>query len=134
MLVVVAGALFYFLSSSDTEPPPAPRRETTIPAAPAPPAPEPAATAPGFATIDAAPWAGIARLENLVTNDVVDIPRGETTPFLIELPPGRYRLKLRHPDFGETTAQFDVTTGSTTRVFETMPGFTAPPSPQRSDR
>ena len=133
VLIAVAGGIFYLRSSAATQPPPAPRQERPIPAESAP-VPPPAVAAPGFAAIDAAPWAGIARLEDVATNDVIAITGGETTPFLVELPPGRYRLKLRHPDFGETTAQFDVSSGSVTRLFETMPGFTAPPSPQRSDR
>ncbi|MEM1418295.1 MAG: PEGA domain-containing protein, partial [Myxococcota bacterium] len=99
-------------------PPPAPTPASapTPPApeaAPEPPTPEPTpeapaepAPAPGFLTLDAAPWADVSLGGRALG----------TTPLLrLPLPPGRHRLRLKHPDRPDpTVAVVEIVSGETT--------------------
>jgi hypothetical protein len=130
VVLAASAGVFYFVSRGDTASVAARPADEEAAQETAPPAPPAAA---GFLAVDAAPWAEVGRVVDLDTGEEVGLTP-DTTPCVLEVPPGRYRLVLHHPDFGDRTAQADVSSGSMTRVFETMPGFTAPLTPQRSDR
>ncbi len=55
---------------------------------------------PGSLAIDAVPWAEIASLENPAASDQPAISPSQFTPVVLRLPPGEYRITLRHPPSG----------------------------------
>jgi serine/threonine-protein kinase len=131
-LLIVATGGVYLMSRGGATEPVAPAAEEPAPREAETPV-VPAAVASGFLAVDAAPWAEVGQVIDVATGERVRID-SDTTPCVLAVPPGRYRLVLHHPEFGDRTAQAVVSSGSMTRVFETMPGFTAPLTPQRSDR
>jgi hypothetical protein len=97
----------------------------------APPAAAPAGAA-GYLAIDAQPWAEVASIRDVTSGKMMTLPSesggGATTPIVIDLPPGRYDVLLKHPQYPEVTARgIAVTSGQWTRVNETMPGFSYKP-------
>lgn len=111
-----------------------PPEEKPIPLEPEPAAvvaekPEPAAQpAPppprGALSVRVMPWANIEWIENLDTGE--RLPSDQTTPVTLELPAGRYRLRLANP---YTSAPLDLDTlvlgNEVTEIRRTIPGFDA---------
>ncbi len=93
------------------------------------PKPEPrkepvAATPPpqGELSVLVMPWANIDWIENLETGEM--LPSGAATPARLELPAGRYRLRLVNP-YAEHQVDLEavVRGNQLTEVRKTMPGF-----------
>jgi len=141
VLAVVIGAGLYFLlgrgggsttrpaATSSTSPAaPSPAKAPQTPVA-APPAPAPAAVTPGWLAIDAQPWAEVVSIREVSSGRSVALPAeagrpAPTTPVVIDVPPGRYEVVLRHPAYQELTVRdLAVSPGQATRVNPTMPGF-----------
>ncbi len=78
-----------------------------------------AALSPVSLAIDAVPWAEIIRLENPTAEDPPAISPSPFTPVLLSLPPGEYRITLRHPPTGreeEKTVRVDSDARADLRV------------------
>ena len=90
-------------------------KPTTRPAAPAP---------RGALKVLVMPWANIAWIENLDTGE--RLPSDESTPVRLELPAGRYRLRLVNP-YVSSPLDLDavVRAGESTVIRRAMPGFDA---------
>jgi serine/threonine protein kinase len=92
-----------------------------------------AAAAAGYLAIDAEPWAEVASVRDAATGKTVALPSeagraGPTTPVVLDLPPGRYEIVLRNPDYPETTVRdLEVVSGQWNRTHQMMPGFSYKP-------
>ncbi len=92
------------------------------PPPPEPPPPEPPPVVPqrptavvppavGVVTVAALPWGEISEV-NDSEGYLQELPDDPFTPLRIELPPGRYTLHLRHPDYIETlSCEVEVSVG-----------------------
>jgi hypothetical protein len=107
---------------------PAVRKEAPpAPSAAAPP--PPASAGAGYLAVDAHPWAEVAAVREAASGRAVGLPPepgrpAPTTPIVLDLPPGRYEVVLRHPRFQEVTVRdLAVASGQWTRVNQTMPGY-----------
>jgi hypothetical protein len=56
--------------------------------------PPPPAARTGTLLVDAMPWARVASITDLSTNQKIPLAEGLTTPALLEVPPGRYSVEL----------------------------------------
>lgn len=87
-----------------------------------PPPPAPTGPAPGALLLTAAPWASVARIQDLDRG--VDAPvAGETTPVRLALAPGRWRITLRGPSGAEASVEATVGSGAEVPRHVTLPGF-----------
>ncbi|MBI3447832.1 MAG: protein kinase [Acidobacteria bacterium] len=134
VLALIVGVVLYMRSSKPAQP-----SVTTIPqSAPsgapsgAPPASTgapAAATTAGFLAIDAEPWAEVTAIREAGGGKATALPAeaghaGPTTPLVVPLPPGRYEVVLRNPEFQEVTLRdVQIAPGEWTRKHQMMPGF-----------
>ena len=92
------------------------RPDSVEPVAEPPSAPA-AAAQPGRIALNAFPWAEIVEITRIDTGERVEIERPATTPFAIDLPPGRYRIAMSHPDSpGTRTQEIEVKSGHTVPI------------------
>ena len=103
---------------SDPEP-------TTVVAEEPEPVAQPAAPPPrGSLSVRVMPWANIEWIENLETGE--RLPSEETTPVTLELPAGRYRLRLVNPYVAAPLDIDAVVRGNeVSEIRRTIPGFDA---------
>jgi hypothetical protein len=92
-----------------------------------------AAAAAGYLAIDVEPWAEVTAVRDAATGKMVALKSeaghaGPTTPVVLDLPPGRYEIVLRNPDYPETTVRdLEVVSGQWNRTHQMMPGFSYKP-------
>ena len=108
---------------SDPEIEPDPEPTTVVAEEPA--VAQPAAPPPrGSLSVRVMPWANIEWIENLETGD--RLPSDQTTPVTLELPAGRYRLRLVNP---YVAAPLDIDAlvrgNEVSEIRRTIPGFDA---------
>jgi eukaryotic-like serine/threonine-protein kinase len=79
--------------------------------------------------INAYPWGKVTSITNLDNGQDVDLGAALETPVPVELPPGRYRVTLSNPKFGEKTSTVAVEAGreETLNVHFTDPNRAALP-------
>jgi tRNA A-37 threonylcarbamoyl transferase component Bud32 len=115
VLVVAAGVAALVWSGRVESPAPAAPRPATSSAAesaPGPGASGPAApVATGFLVLDAQPWGRVDSVVSLPDGASLAVPGDGLTPLRLELPPGRYRATLSHPDFGSRTVEVELGPG-----------------------
>jgi len=89
-----------------------------------PAAPDARPAPAGSLSVLVMPWADIEWIENLDTGQRQ--PSDRSAPARLDLPPGRYRLRLVNP-YSDRPLDLDavVNSGQDTAVRRTMPGFDA---------
>ena len=65
--------------------------------------------------LDALPWGRVESLVSLPDGAPREIPGDGLTPLRLELPPGRYRATLSHPDFGSSSVEVELRPGGVER-------------------
>jgi serine/threonine-protein kinase len=80
--------------------------------------------------INAYPWGKVTSIENLDNGQHIELGTSMETPVPVELPPGRYKVTLSNPNFGERTRTVAVEAGrdETLNVHFTDPNRAALPN------
>jgi hypothetical protein len=65
--------------------------------------------------LDALPWGRVESLVSMPDGALREIPGDGLTPLRLELPPGRYRATLSHPDFGSSSVEVELQPGGVER-------------------
>jgi serine/threonine protein kinase len=85
-----------------------------IPAAPGPTGPM-VETAQGTLVVDAQPWGEVLSVRSS-DGVAVALPADRTTPLALQLPPGSYKVQVRHPELGRLTGTGTASSGRTETV------------------
>jgi hypothetical protein len=84
-------------------------------------APAPAAVNAGTVRLEVVPWAELREVRRVSTGELMKIT-GQT-PMEFSLPPGDYRLLLRHPRIGDFAVPLRVKAGAVQQVRHSFPKF-----------
>jgi serine/threonine protein kinase len=85
--------------------------------------PTPVAPADGTLVVDALPWGHLREVVDLDRSAQVPVSKEATTPVRLSLPPGRYRVTVSNPDFGEASVETDVHDGEVRTLGVQLPRF-----------
>jgi hypothetical protein len=76
----------------------------------------------GTLQLDVAPWAEVESIRE-VPGDKEFLSEKRYTPFSMDLPPGTYRVRVVHPQFGDLEFPLEIVAGKPSRVLRSFPGF-----------
>ena len=86
---------------------------------PSPPVP----SADGILIVDALPWGNLREIVDLDRSAPVPLSEKPTTPYRLSLPPGRYRVTVSNPDFGEVSVETEVRDSEVRNLGVRLPQF-----------
>ncbi|HKB08821.1 MAG TPA: serine/threonine-protein kinase [Candidatus Polarisedimenticolia bacterium] len=86
---------------------------------PSPPVPQ----ADGILIVDALPWGNLREIVDLDRSAPVPLSEKTTTPYRLSLPPGRYRVTVSNPDFGEVSVETEVRDSEVRNLGVRLPQF-----------
>jgi len=83
----------------------------------------PVPPADGVLIVDALPWGSLREIVDLDHSAPVPLSEKTTTPYRLSLPPGRYRVTVSNPDFGEVSVETEVRDSEVRNLGVRLPRF-----------
>lgn len=78
----------------------------------------------GSLILNVAPWARVDSIIRADSGEPISVEENLTTPCVVSLPPGRYRVRVSNPYFNEPLEfEVSVTAGEPSRVYKQLPDF-----------
>ncbi len=78
---------------------------------------------PGSLVLNVTPWASVDSITSVDSGEAVPIDGTLTTPCVVPLPPGAYRVRVSNPYFGSLEIEVSVNEGESSLVSQQLPDF-----------
>ncbi len=86
---------------------------------------DPSAESPSGSLIqNVAPWANVDSITRLDSDQAISIDQNLSTPCVVQMPPGRYRVRVSNPHFNGTLEfEVNIVAGESSVVHQKLPDF-----------
>ena len=74
--------------------------------------------------LNVAPWANVDSIIRVDSDQEISIDQGLSTPCVVQMPPGRYRIRVSNPHFnGPLEFEVSIVAGESSVVHKKLPNF-----------
>ena len=78
----------------------------------------------GSLILDIVPWASVDSITRIDTVEAILIEQNLTTPCVVPMPPGKYRVRVSNPYLqGSLEFEVSITAGQASVIHKTLPTF-----------